>query len=189
MTNTSIPNTNEERIEVLEKALEIVKTNWSSSFWIEVVDGTENYCLYGAVEKAMGVDFKDYIVEAVDLPEEYEDEDIEWDNYDAEFSKLDKLVNKCNLTETMYKASMLLGHETRWSKALAHLAEGDENKAAATLYPLAHPKNAKESFERFIKDGTNKLMTTHLQGLNDSGSRNEVIAILEEAIRMLKAGV
>lgn len=200
-TNILIPRTPAEKLEVLTKARAIVDTNFGQSAWVKVVNETAQYCLYGAVECAMGYDLEGELRETIELEKalggdegaEYWKDALE-DPEDYGFgpsSKYDRVVNECSLTTTMYDAAIRSGtvRDSIFIQRInaAEAREKEAIRATFSCYPPDIDTDAR--FDEYIDFNLMTWKTSVLQSLNDDQGREAVLKVLDEAIEGLKAEV
>ena len=169
--NIITPTTPEQKLKVLKDARAKLKNGFTRYAWCKLIDGVEHYCLYGAVEAAMGYDLVAMLRDEVEQQMTYRDEMSaeeeehqlrEWMrnpedlNYNPE---LDDEVSACSLTTTMYEAGVKCGVVTPMT----------EEQAKGKM-----PMTWKVS---------------RLQAVNDSKGLEAVLEVLDQAIEDLQAEV
>lgn len=75
------PLTPRQKRRVLRKTRRLLRKRWAKGNWVKVIDGVESYCLYGGLQKSLGLNPRT--------------------NHVAQ----DRIVSRCSLTETLYTAA------------------------------------------------------------------------------------
>ena len=164
-----IPRTPQEKLEVLTKARETLSTNFGQRAWVKMVDGTEQYCLYGAIEAAMGHDLKGELLQAAEYNGAY-----------------DKEVDSCSLTNTMYRAAVESGSINPFHMKRIEALESNDQKLIASAFPY-------DNIQFLMGDGAalRKMdeKRNALQAINDDQGKEAVLAVVDAAIEALRVEV
>lgn len=181
MSEIKIPTTIEEKIAVLEGAREKLANGFTQSHWIEVVGTTHSYCLYGAIEATMGVDFLKE-AERIANDKGFDDDELSGaindilEQQDDYFRKFDDNVNACSLTESMYRAAK---PNNLWAEVVKY-AENDRLDEKVPGFPF-------EVSHYVERHGIKGLMASALQSLNDNFGQEAVLDVIDKTIESLKA--
>jgi hypothetical protein len=200
-TNTiNIPTTPAEKLEVLQKTRDLLANDgWTKNAWVAFIDGTEKFCLYGAIEHSMGAPLVDDLKHEMEtLQDRYNEfnmgdpaEGFLKDSRDYveafEGAGYDHHVDQCSLTTTMFNAAAEAMPNNDFIKKVVH----EMNLTDKQILEKKHPWDLlsdKEYLELFHSSIMNRMRSA-LQSINDTRDIDEVLAVVDGAIEKLRAEV
>lgn len=182
MKNDTAPRTNSEKLVVLKNARNLLNIGHAKQAWFNMIDGVESYCLYGAVEEAMGLNVKKRVYEDAEEFYSSEDEQIESvisqviDQQEFIFIDDDVVVDECSLTSTMFQAWLDSASDARiefWRKGSLH----KQNAYGAAMGEVIGGYDYGQVF----------WMRHILQQENDYSTKEAILAVVDKAIENLEA--
>lgn len=195
MTDTNpilIPRTPAEKLEVLTKARALLETNFGKHNWVCVIDEVEHYCLYGAIETAMGYDLLGELMEVVpekaELNQVDEDEILKSPTEFFEPDHHDDDVSECSLTSTMYETALKTGFASISHHRKILALESGEMSRIEMEYKY-RPKSSIYAMMENPESEIMRLKVESLQHMNDRMGQKAVLEVLDATIEELRAEV
>lgn len=177
----NVPETKREKLKVLKEARKKLEAGFLKGGWFKEIDGLHSYCLYGALEAAMGLDFHQ-VAERSKQPEEFLVGFA--DDQDTIMVEMDKVVSGCSLTETLFAAAK---PNNEYAKAVyAYDAEGADGVLESCnhwILTVEHRDKRGEELDAAIKGDLYMFWKTRaLQEINDKQGKNAVLEVMDKAI-------
>lgn len=187
MTTPITPRNNSEKLRVLKDARNLLSIGHARGMWFKMIDGIEAYCLYGAIEEAMGRNVKSRVKDMI-MNDEFCDPDLDWESdaeyaidYNSEnqtnmFHPDDLEVDACSLTSTMFRAWLDTAPTDRiekWSKG----SQYQQNLYTDAIRGLEYGT---------VVSGTSSMRYI-LQSENDDNTQKAILAVVDKAIENLEA--